>query len=242
MKHACGSTKTSPDASDVLTTRQASFIRHASVSAARGFTLVEIIIALTIVAVLAAATVPMFKGFQNERIAREPVTALLKMARECRMRAMQEKRPYQVAFHATGFTASRYFNPYLQLTELNEFLASGEEEPLVEKTIEEGDKSDLDSGANALKTTDLPIAPPPPKFDEHWTEKYELPKEVKYALQHWYDAEPTVIEGDLVKLWVFQPSGVCQPLKIHVEGPASTFDVEFAALTADIVKETVDLR
>ncbi|OYW31190.1 MAG: hypothetical protein B7Z47_01790 [Chthoniobacter sp. 12-60-6] len=237
MNVTCRSTKTSPDASDAFIPRHDSFIRHAT-----AFTLIEIVIALTIVAVLAAATVPMLKGFQDERLAREPVTALLKMARECRMRAMQEKRPYQVAFHATGFTASRYFNPYLQLTELNEFLASGEEEPLVESTIEEGEKTDLDNGGNSNKTTDLPLAPPAPKFDEHWTEKYELPQEVKYAIQHWYDAEPTPLEGDLVKLWVFQPSGVCQPLKIHVEGSASTFDVEFAALTADIVKESVDLR
>lgn len=242
MNGACRSTKRRRDASDSLTERQDIFVGHVSDSAKRAFTLIEIVIALTIVAVLAAATVPMLKGFQDERLAREPVTALLKLAREARMRAMQEKRPYQVAFHATGFTASRYFNPYLQLAELNEFLESGEEEPAVVSTMEEGDKSDLDNGAGSNKTSELPLAPPPPKYDEHWSENYELPKEVKYQIQHWYDAEPTTVEGDVVKLWVFQPSGVCQPLKIHVEGPSSTFDVEFAALTADIVKETADLR
>ena len=242
MKPTCRITKTCPDASDALTTCQRNFIRHVPAVAARAFTLVEIVISLTIVAVMAAATVPMLNGFQNERLAREPVVELLKLAREARMRAMQEKRPYQVAFHATGFTASRYFNPYLQLTELNEFLTAGETAPAVESTVAQGEKTDLDSGGGSNKTTELPIAPPPPKFDENWSQKYELPKEVKYAIQHWYDAEPTPIEGELVKLWVFQPSGVCQPLKIHVEGPSSTFDVEFAALTADIVKETVDLR
>jgi hypothetical protein len=46
----------------------------------------------------------------------------------------------------------------------------------------------------------------------------------------------------MVKLWVFQPSGVSQPLKVHVQRDRATFDVEFAALTADIVKESVDLR
>lgn len=238
MKPACRSTKTRHDESDALTTRQRPFFRRLPAA----FTLIEIVISLTIVAVLTAATVPMLKGFQNERLAREPVTALVKLAREARMRAMQEKRPYQVAFHGTGFTASRYFNPYLQLAELNEFLEAGEAAPAVESTVDQGEKSDMDSGGGSIKTTDLPIAPPPPKFDEHWSEKYELPQQVKYAIQHWYDAEPTPIEGNLVKLWVFQPSGVCQPLKIHVEGPSSTFDVEFGALTADIVKETVDLR
>ena len=237
MKHACRSLKTSPDASAPSASRHGSFTlpRHA------GFTLVEIVIALTIVAVLAAATVPMLKGFQDERVAREPITALLKLAREARMRAMKEKRPYQVAFHATGFTASRYFNPYLQLAELNEFLTAGESSTVVESTVAEGEKTDIDSGGN-VKATELPLAPPPPKYDEYWSEKYELPKEVKYQIQHWYDAEPTLIEGEVVKLWVFQPSGVCQPLKVHVEGTSSIFDVEFAALTADIVKETVDFR
>lgn len=237
MQLACRSLKTSHDASAHPASRHSLFTprRHA------GFTLVEIVIALTIVAVLAAATVPMLKGFQDERLAREPITALLKLAREARMRAMREKRPYQVAFHAKGFTASRYFNPYLQLAELNEFLTAGESSTIVESTVEEGDKTDIDSGGN-VKATELPLAPPPPKYDEQWSEKYELPKEVKYQIQHWYDAEPTLIEGEVVKLWVFQPSGVCQPLKVHVEGTSSTFDVEFAALTADIVKETVDFR
>lgn len=235
MKSECRSTKTRHDTGDELTIRHSAFGIHRS----SGFTLIEIIIALTIVTVLAAATVPMLKGFQNERVAREPLAALVKLAREARMRAMKEKRPYQVAFHATGFTASRYFNPYLQLAELNEFLTAGEDLPEQTDTIE---KTDIDNGGGLTKTTELPLAPPAPKFDEHWTQKFELSQDVKYAIQHWYDAEPLFIEGDVVKLWVFQPSGICEPLKLHIEGPGATFDVEFAALTADIVKESVDLK
>ena len=69
-----------------------------------------------------------------------------------------------------------------------------------------------------------------------------MPQDMKYSLQFWYDTESTYLEGDLVRLWVFQPSGICQPLKIHIERDSVTFDVEFAAMTADIVKESVDLR
>ena len=61
----------------------ASALRHSSFCirhSPSGFTLVEIIIALTIVAVLAAATIPMLKGFNDERLAREPVAALVKLA------------------------------------------------------------------------------------------------------------------------------------------------------------------
>jgi len=204
-----------------------------------GFTLVEIIIALTIVAVLAAATIPMLKGFNDERIAREPVAALVKLAREARMRAMTEKRPYQVALHATGFTASRYSNPYLTRAELIELIETSKNPPAEQPEIE---KNDLESGGGVTKTTQLTLAPPPPKYDEHWTQNYEAPPDMKLAMQFWFDTDTTYLEGDLVKLWVFQPSGVCQPLKVHVERDSSTFDVEFAALTADIVKESVDLR
>lgn len=226
-----------PAASEAASIHHSSFdIRH---SAQRAFTLVEIIIALTIVAVLAAATVPMLKGFRDERLAREPVAKLVQLAREARMRAMTEKRPYQVAFHGGGFTASRYFNPYLQLAELEEFVATAENPPPETDTV---DKTDLDNGGGLTKTTELPLAPPAPKYDEHWSEKYEMPQDMKYSIQYWYDTEPTFLEADLVRLWVFQPSGICTPLKIHIERENATFDVEFGALTADIVKESVDLR
>ncbi|MCB1276092.1 prepilin-type N-terminal cleavage/methylation domain-containing protein [Prosthecobacter sp.] len=237
MKLKCLSTKNSHDADDPLITRHSPI--SSRVSASRGFTLVEIIIALTIVAVLAAATVPMLKGFREERLAREPVTALVNLAREARLRAMTEKRPYQVVFHSGGFTASRYFNPYLQLAELQEFMEAGQNHPEEQATF---DKNDLDNGGSVTKTTELPLAPPAPKYDEYWSEKYEMPADMKYAIQFWYDTEPTYLEGDIVRLWVFQPSGICQPLKVHVERESATFDVEFAALTADIVKESVDLR
>lgn len=204
-----------------------------------GFTLVEIIIALTIVAVLAAAALPMLKGFRDERLAREPVAKLVQLAREARMRAMTEKRPYQVAFHSKGFTASRYFNPYLHLAELEDFLVTAQNPP---PELTPFDKNDLDNGGSLTKTTELPLAPPAPKYDEYWSIKYDMPADVKYALQYWYDTEAQYVEGDAVKLWVFQPSGICTPLKIHIERESATFDVEFGALTADIIKESVNVR
>lgn len=215
---------------------QKSQIRNLKSAAA--FTLVEMVIALTIVVLLAAASVPTFRGFRDERLAREPVSALVRLAKEARLRAMQEKRPYQVAMHARGFTASRYFNPYLQRSELDEFLQAAE--TAVEK--QEFEKTDIDNGGKATHTTELPLAPARPKFDEHWSESYTAPEDMKLALQYWHETEPKYIEGDTVKLWVFQPSGVCQPLKVRVERNSATFDVEFGALTADIVREVVDLR
>lgn len=206
-----------------------------------GFTLVEIVIALTIVAILTAAAIPSFQGFRDEQMAREPVTALVRMAKEARLRAMQERRPYQIAFYAGGFTASRYFNPYLQLAELNEFLASAEAGITGIRDDGFADEPD-DATPSGRPTTALALAPPPPKVDNQWNETYELPNGTFYTLQFWHELQPVPIEGELVKLWVFQPSGICQPLTIEINRESVTFHIEFSALTADITREIINLK
>ena len=85
--------------------RSSSFVIRRSSFRPAGFTLVEIIIALTIVIIIAAASIPTFKGLRAEQQALEPVQELTRMAKEARLRAMREKRPYQIVFHGTGFTA-----------------------------------------------------------------------------------------------------------------------------------------
>jgi prepilin-type N-terminal cleavage/methylation domain-containing protein len=207
------------------------------------FTLVEVIIALTIVVVITAAAVPTFRGFRDEQLAREPVTELVRLAKEARLRAMREKRPYQVAFHSDGFTASRYFNPYLTLTELNEFLALAEAGITGIRDDGFQDEPDMDAsrGRNTGATT-LPLAPAAPQRDNFWNETYTLPENTRYFLKFWHELQPLPMEGEIVKLWVFQPSGICQPLSIDFERETATFHVEFGALTADIVREVIDLK
>jgi prepilin-type N-terminal cleavage/methylation domain-containing protein len=207
-----------------------------------GFTLVEIVIALTIVVLITAAAVPGFKGLREQQVAREPILELVRLAKEARIRAIREKRPYQVAFHGGGFTASRYFNPYLQLADLNTYLQESETGVVRQNPNEDEVESDPDSGATATPKTQLPLAPMGPKLDDHWTEKYDLPQDTHYSLRFWHDVEDIPMEGETVKLWVFQPTGICQPLKINLERPSAVFNVEFGALTADIVRETIDMR
>lgn len=207
-----------------------------------GFTLVEMVVALTIVAVAFTFTVPVIRSLRSEQQAREPIIELVRLAKEARIRAMREKRPYQVAFYPGGFVASRYFTPYLQLSELTTFLQ--EEEAGVRRLNPNADDndSDLDAGAGEIPKTDLPLAPAAPKLNDHWEEHYDLPQDVQYSLKFWHDLEETLIEGDVVRLWVFQPTGICQPLKIHLDRQSAVFDVEFGALTADITREVIDLK
>lgn len=208
----------------------------------RGFTLVEIVISLTIIIIIAAGAVPMFRGLREEQLAREPIIELVRMAKEARIRAMREKRPYQVAFYPGGFVASRYFSPYLQLAELTTFLQEGESGVFRTNPNADDNDSDLDAGAGETPQTSLPMAPAAPKLNDNWEEHYEVPQDVTYSLKFWGDLEETFVEGEVVKLWVFQPSGICQPVKLHLDRQTATFDVEFGALTADITREIIDLK
>lgn len=206
-----------------------------------GFTLVEVVIALTIVVIITAAAIPSFRGFRDEQLARQPVTALVRLAKEARLRAIEERRPYQVVFHSGGFTASRHFNPYLQLAELNEFIVRAEAglDGVEDDDIQ--DEPDTDSGREKPATL-LPLAPEGPQRDNQWAETYPLPRDTRYTLQFWHELEPIAVEGEVVRLWVFQPSGLCQPLTIELIRESATFHVEFGALTADITREIIDLK
>jgi prepilin-type N-terminal cleavage/methylation domain-containing protein len=217
------------------------------------FTLIEVVIVMAILAVLAASMVPTLKGVQNERIAREPITELTRLAKEARLRAIKERRPYQVALSAQGFTATRYFDPYLSAAHLAEFLMASDQAETEAPSAEERATKQLEdeaaeremlkadgSQADTLKKpqTTGPVDPASiPKVVE-WTERYTLPEGTTYSVQWWHEQQPTPVAGELVKLWVFQPSGICEPLKISIQRESVVYDVEYSSLTVDIVKES----
>lgn len=199
-----------------------------------GFTLIEVVLVLTILALLAAAAVPSVRGLQEEKAAREPVNALARLAKATRLKAMQDKRPYQIAFTSKGFSATRYLTPYLQLAQLDEFLQRTAIE--AEQKAEAGLTEEVEDQKLAAGHEGSTL--PPPKAFQEWTESYTLPEGTGYGIQFWHEVEPTPIEGELVRLWVFQPTGIVSPLTVSLNHSGYVFNVSFSALTADIVKET----
>ena len=184
------------------------------------FTLIEIILVLSLVAIMAAAAVPAINGLREDEAARKPLTELAKLAKETRLRAMHDKRPYQIAFTHNSFTATRYLSPYLELAELEKFLQAPAADPQQEQQL----RDEIDDGLASIQ----PYV--------NWTKSYSLPDNLSYNIQFWHEPAPTEIGGSLVKLWVFQPSGVVAPISINIIHGGNVHSATFTALTADIAR------
>ena len=229
-----------------------------------GFTLVELVVVLALLAIILAGTVPSMKGLQDEQIAGEPLDRLKILAKETRLHAIREKRPYQIVFTEKGFRATRYLSPYLQMADLDKFVETAKVSEDQDEAARAADPDNAaaaaaanaqgnpnaspaagnnafnpNANANAANSAQQPQSIHP--FKE-WTDSYTLPEGVTYTVQNWYEVTPTQIAGDTVKLWVFQPSGMCMPLTVHMERASATLEATFNALTADVSKESSDLK
>ncbi len=197
-----------------------------------GFTLVELIIAMTILAILAGMAVPAVTGIQKERVAREPINQLLLMAREARTRAMAEQRPYQVAFDSTGFRAARFFNPYGGSEEFDQLQLELQELERRDEMIEASQARGISLNEQE-RNVKLETLAEGMRFQE----AYEIDPNLQYRIRMWGDTDWQDMSAGIFRRWVFQPSGMCEPLWIQIENDTSFFEVEFHPLTGDIKRE-----
>lgn len=197
-------------------------------------TLVELVIAITVLSVLTGIAVPAIDSAQRARVAREPVNQLHSMAREVRLRAIAERRPYQILFDSEGFKASRFYNPY-----------GGQEEfEDLQTKLDQLEQRDAIIEASQARGFDLSTDEALPDLNRERVEEgirflkeYLLDDRVDYKLRFWDDTRWIDMNGGEFRRWVFQPSGMCEPLKIQVESENAFFELEFHPLTADVKME-----
>ena len=193
-----------------------------------GFTLVELVLVIVIIVIMVAATVPAWRGFQDERIAKEPVTELALMAQEARRRAIAEARPYQIVFEESGFKATRYFDPYAEGIEIEDFLRDtglrAEAADLARDPFAE-DRAVEDGAVPELLPRDPDLAL-----------EYELPEGLRYEVRFWGEPEPVPLTTRH-RSWVFQPTGICNPIRVRFEKGSGYAEASFNALTAQIDEE-----
>ncbi|NNE92427.1 MAG: prepilin-type N-terminal cleavage/methylation domain-containing protein [Verrucomicrobiales bacterium] len=200
------------------------------------FTLVELIIALTVVAILAGLAIPAVDLIKDEQRAREPVRELVAMIRETRARAIAEQRPYQIAFDYRGFYAARYFNPYGKAEEFEmlrqEIELLRQQQEIIDASAERA--VDMNAGSE-LTATQQKLQQAREGMQFQMT--YELPENYAYRLRFYGDTDWIDMTSGQFKRWVFQPSGMCEPMRIQIEADNAFFEVEFHPLTGDVKSE-----
>jgi prepilin-type N-terminal cleavage/methylation domain-containing protein len=200
----------------------------------QGFTLLEIVLVLTLLALMTGAVLPTVHSYREDQQAREPLNELAKLAKITRLQAMKDRRPYQIVFTSTGFKATRYFSPYMQLAEIEEFIQRS--------AIETQQKEEAGLLQNGLPVpgADASAAPGGSTATPYreWTQSVALPEGLMCSVREWHETEPRVIAGSTVKLWVFQPSGMVTPITVTLQLDNRVHTVDFSALTADIARET----
>ncbi len=219
---------------------------------AHAFTLVELVIALTVVALLAGLAVPAVDSIQKERLAREPISRLVLLARQVRVRAMDEGRPYQIILDSQGFRASRFLRPYGGAEEADEIKQEIAEMKQREEMIDAsrrrggGDAPEM-SGQQGGMTPNAPVSAAgvsesDPRHERiieglSFFEEYTFPNDVQVSIRRWNDLAWVALSGGERRRWIFQPSGMCEPMTVRVEADHSFFEVEFHPLTADVKSE-----
>ncbi len=198
----------------------------------RGFTLVEMVVALTIMAILLSLAFPAMKALRE---AEEPahLTSFMNLTRSLRARAMSENRPYQIVFDQQTIYGLRYFYPYKEETTFAEFLAKLEEERVKRK--EEIARMEVERLQLALEQDPNNPPPPPPNIDdEYFVRKVTLPKDMRVEVRPWGEVLWKPLDGTAIHRWVFQPSGLCDPMLIRFGSEGRWHELGFEVLTGDL--------
>lgn len=205
-----------------------------AVQRASGFTLVEVVVALTIIAVIAGIAIPIATGVRDERQAREPLRELALLVQELRQRAIGEGRAYQIVFESSGFHGLPFIHPYRtrseQLQQIRE-LTTGEAEAAIQRSgieRQEIDRAELIREETLIGT---------PERGPVFVRSYPLPDAVRCEVLFWGEGEWEVLELEDLRRWVFQPNGMLRPARVRFQNRSASFEAWFDPLTGEIQQE-----
>lgn len=214
------------------------------------FTLIEIIIAMTIIAVIAAVAVPTLQGLNEEEKLREPLVTLADMVREVRQRAIREHRQYEIVFERDGVHAVPGNRDFPKRDEFLKYLEELRSPPeITEFDRQEPEKITVDHNEAAQPQGVKPLTAKPgdeTKQDETgkpsepempWTQTIAVGNGMKAAVLFWGDGEWDDLDGDRLRRWVFQPNGMASPMQVRLVTGGTQLEAAFDLLTGEMLHE-----
>ena len=207
------------------------------------FSLIEIVVSLTIVAVITAVAIPTVKGIGQAEKARAPIRTLAEMVQEVRQRAMREGQPYQIVFEREGIHASPATYPYEKrdefLKELEEMRTPPKDDG-IETMIIERPEAQVQEVVGGVANKEIePTAQVEEEWhwEPPWTLTIPLDQGTECEVLMWGDGEWEVIEGEEMRRWVFQPSGMASPARVRLRSGDLELEAAFDVLTGALTRE-----
>jgi prepilin-type N-terminal cleavage/methylation domain-containing protein len=224
-------------------------------AARRAFTLIEIVVALTIIAVIAAVAIPTMKGLQREEQAAAPMRALAELVQDVRSRSMAERRAYQIVFEREAIHACESTFPQARreefLKHLKDLRTPSKIDDITRESVVRTEVAREEFEA-PLRGPAKPVRPPAvdadagrteaPKFKMPWTQTIPLPEKSECSVLLWGDGEWDLLEGEKIRRWVFQPSGMASPARVRLRAGTTEWETRFDALTGGVRAESSRLR
>jgi hypothetical protein len=186
------------------------------------------VVALTVVAILVAASVPGVDGVIREHEARRPLRELQELAAVARDRALRTGLPCQVGFDRNGCFAADYIQPYG---------TDGEYERLLEEArVREAEARYLEASRDRFGgggEESAAGASAEPAF----LERREWPEGVEVQVRPWGRTEWAAVTDGQFARWVFEGNGMSLPLLVRFENGPVRIEARFNSLTGDIEEE-----
>lgn len=222
----------------MIDTRQS---EHSAEIFERAFTLIEIVVALTIVTVITAMAIPTVKGLDRDEKARAPLKALAELVQEVRHRAIHERQAYQIVFEREGLHASPTMFPYEKrdefLKQLEQMRTPPKLDPIERVTTTRVEVQRQEIANGRAPEEPAPEQPDAPRFELPWTVTIPLQQKTECDVLMWGDGEWDVIEGEKMRRWVFQPTGMANPARVRLRSEAGELEAGFDVLTGELKGE-----
>ncbi len=213
------------------------------------FTLIEIIVAMTIIAVIAAVAIPTLKGLNEDEQRRAILVSIAEMVQTVRDRAMQERHPYEIVLEQGGLHAIPGNRSFYKREEFLEYLEKLRTPPVIsdiaratmETTNVARNVPAPGAGAAPLpnqSTEGTGLAQGPQSPEMPWTRTIIMEGAMKCQVLMWGDGEWDDLSGERIRCWVFQPNGMASPARLRLLSGGMELEAAFDVLTGEMTGES----
>lgn len=170
-----------------------------------GFTLLEIVIVLLVIALIAGGAITMMVLSNDERVLNDATSEVQSLAKRARTIAGLQQRPYALEFYEGKVTLM----------------------PLAEAVLEPDRRA---AAADALEAAGEAAGGRFQSVHASWT----ADEGTEIFVRRWASDEFLPATGKNRQVWRFDPEGLCEPITVRLQVGKSWMESEFNPLTAGI--------